>query len=411
MNPWIQLKTSTPLFLVALLLACFAMPQTAPAVVPAPDGGYPGGNTAEGQNALFSLTTGGFNTAVGWLALRSNTENGFNTAVGAGALLANISAANTATGAGALLSTTTGGNNTANGMLALLNNTIGTNNTACGSGSLLSNTEGYNNTASGFHALFTSTISSANTAIGESALFINSTGGQNTAVGSGALQNNTTGNGNAALGIAAGSQITTANSVICIGTPGADVGNSCFIGRIWNQPGGSQAVYVNSDGKLGAVVSSRRFKEEIKPMEQASEVIYDLQPVSFRYTSEIEPTRLVGFGLIAEDVEDLDSNLVICGSDGRAMSVRYDAVNAMLLNEFLKEHHKVEAQEATMMELKSAVAQQEKGMELLTAQLKEQAAQIQKVNAQVEMSKPAPQVARTGGFHAVHGERSELASQ
>jgi len=371
MNPLIHIRKATSLFIIGLLLACFVLAPKAFGVVPAPDGGYPGGNTAEGQAALLSLTTGGFNTAVGWLALRSSTENGLNTAIGAGALLANISAANTATGAGALLSTTTGGNNTANGVLALLNNTIGTNNTACGSGSLLSNTEGYNNTASGFHALFTNTVGPANTAIGESALFINSTGGQNTAVGSGALQNNTAGSGNTALGIAAGSQVLTANSVICIGTPGADVGNSCFIGRIWNQPGGSQAVYVNSDGKLGAVVSSRRFKEEIKPMEQASEIIYDLQPVSFRYTPEIEPTRLMGFGLIAEDVEQIDSNLVTCGGDGRAMSVRYDAVNAMLLNEFLKEHHKVE--------------QLQKQVDALTACL-------QKVAAKLEVTPPAAQV-------------------
>ena len=382
MNPLTQCKTT---ILTAVVLACFALGPVARAVFPPPDGGYPGGNTAEGQAALLSLSTGQFNTAVGWLALRSNTESGFNTAVGAGALLANVSEANTATGTGALLSNTFGGNNTANGMLALLHNTVGTSNTACGSGSLLSNTEGYNNTASGFHALFTNTVGPANTAIGESALFINSTGGQNTAVGSGALQNNTTGSGNTALGIAAGSAVTTANSVICIGTPGADVSNSCFINRIWNQPGGSQAVYVNSDGKLGAVVSSRRFKEEIKQMKQASEVIYNLQPVSFRYTSEVEPTRLMGFGLIAEDVENVDSNLVICGSDGRAMSVRYDAVNAMLLNEFLKEHKKGEEQDRRIEELDVTVAS-------LESMLKKQAAQIEKVTAQIEISQPAPQV-------------------
>src|SRR5438874_7293655 len=100
----------------------------------------------------------------------------------------------------------------------------------------------------------------------------------------------------------------------------------------------------NSDGKLGVLVSSRRFKDDIKPMEQASEVIYHLKPVSFRYKAEIEPTRPLGFGLIAEEVEKVVPDLVSRGGDGKVNSVRYDAVNAMLLNEFLKEHRKVEKQ-------------------------------------------------------------------
>ena len=167
-------------------------------------------------------------------------------------------------------------------------------------------------------------------------------GSFNTAMGNQTLQG-TTGSSNTALGNAAGGAVATADNVICIGAGvgGADVSNSCYIGNIWNQPGGSQAVYVNSEGKLGAQVSSRRFKDEIKPMEQTSEVIYGLKPVSFRYKPEIEPTRPVGFGLIAEDVEKISPDLVTRGSDGKVNSVRYDAVNAMLLNEFLKEHRKV----------------------------------------------------------------------
>src|SRR5262249_39573090 len=150
-----------------------------------------------------------------------------------------------------------------------------------------------------------------------------------------------------------------ASHVIAIGTDGADVSNSCYIGNIWNQPGGSQAVYVNSDGKLGLQVSSLRFKDGIKPMDQASEGIYGLKPVSFRYKAEIEPTRPLCFGLIAEEVQKINPDLVTRGSDGRVNSVRYDAVNAMLLNEFLKEHKRVEEQQATIAELKSTVARQQ----------------------------------------------------
>ena len=168
--------------------------------------------------------------------------------------------------------------------------------------------------------------------------------------------------------------------------------NSCYIGNIWNQPGGSQAVYVNSEGKLGAQVSSRRFKDEIKPMEQTSEVIYGLKPVSFRYKPEIELTRPIGFGLIAEDVEKISSDLVTRGGDGKVNSVRHDAVNAMLLNEFLKEHRTVQEQGATIMQLKSMVEKQEAANARQQKQIEALTAGLQKVSAQLEASKPAPQV-------------------
>ena len=156
-----------------------------------------------------------------------------------------------------------------------------------------------------------------------------------------------------------GGNVTTANNVICIGASGANVDNSCYIASVWNQPGGSQPVYVNSDGKLGLQVSSRRYKDEIEPIQQASEVIYRLNPVSFRYKPEIESTRPRGFGLIAEDVEQISPDLVTHGNDGQVNAVRYDAVNAMLLNEFLKEHRKIEEQEATISELKADAGTQE----------------------------------------------------
>ena len=363
-------KSTMKINIVLSVLIIFTVSPVAHAVSPAPDGGYPGGNTAEGQQALFSLTTGTYNTADGWFSLRSNTEGQFNTAIGAGALFANVGdqighgTENTAIGAGALLSNTSGLDNTANGAFALFANTTGSGNTATGTAALQRNIAG-----------------GGNTAIGQAALNENTTGSFNTAVGSGALLV-AGGNSNTVVGAGSGGNVGGANNVICIGQgiAGADVNDSCYIGNIWQQPGGSQAVYVNSDGKLGALVSSRRFKDEIKPMEQASEIIYGLRPVSFRYKPEIEPTRPRAFGLIAEDVEKVSPDLVTRGFDGKVNSVRYDAVNAMLLNEFLKEHRKVEELEAT-------ISEQKKGMAVLTAQLKEQAAQIQKVSAQLEARK------------------------
>jgi Chaperone of endosialidase len=213
------------------------------------------------------------------------------------------------------------------------------------------------------------------------ALFSNTTGSNNTACGRAALSNNTSGSHNTALGNETGDSVITANNVICIGdgVSGQNVGNSCYIGNIWNQSGGTQAVYVNSDGKLGAQVSSRRFKDDIRPMEQTSKVIYRLKPVSFRYKEEIEPTRPVGFGLIAEEVEEISPHLVTHGRDGQVNSVRYDAVNAMLLNEFLKEHGKVEQTEAT-------IARRQEQIEVL-------AAGLQQVTARLEMKEPATKLA------------------
>ena len=355
--------------IVLPVLTIFTVSPMAKAVTPAPDGGYPGGNTAKGQQALLSLTTGTYNTAVGWFSLRSNTEGQFNTAIGAGALFANVGdpsvfrgILNTATGAGAPLNNNTGERNTANGAFALFYNTTGTENTANGDGALFNNTTGGSNTAIGDVALNENETGNFNTALGVAALLLAS-GNSNTAVGSGAGQN-----------------VVTANNVICIGqgVTGADVNDSCYIGSIWNQPGGSQVVYVNSDGKLGALVSSRRFKDEIKPMEQASDIIYGLRPVSFRYKPEIEPTRPRAFGLIAEDVEKVSPDLVTRGSDGKVNSVRYDQVNAMLLNEFLKEHKTVE-------DLKSMAAQQAEQIEILTSAL-------QKVTAQIAANRPRSQV-------------------
>ena len=153
---------------------------------------------------------------------------------------------------------------------------------------------------------------------------------------------------------------------------------SCFIGQIFSRtsPGGT-AVFINASGKLGTVTSSRRFKEQIKPMERASEALYSLKPVTFHYKKEIDATGTSQFGLVAEEVEKVNRDLVVRDKQGKPYSVRYDQVNAMLLNEFLKEHHQVQ-------DLKVTVAEQQKQIDALTAGL-------QKVSAQLEVSKPAPQ--------------------
>jgi hypothetical protein len=362
------MKTSIPAVLITIALVCFALVQNTQAVSPAPDGGYPGGNTAEGQNALLGLTTGTFNTAVGFESLLSLTDGKFCTGVGAGTLLANTAQLNTAVGAGALLSNTTGFGSTANGAFALFNNTTG-----------------LANTASGVFALSNNTIGSNNTADGEAALE-NSTGNHNTAIGDSALRKLTAGSENIALGPLAGINVTTADRVICIGNSGANVSNACFIGNIRDvqtQNADTIPVLVDSAGQLGTQSSSRRFKKEIKSMDSASEAILALKPVTFQYKSDKK--NAPQYGLIAEEVAKVNPDLVVRDKNGEIYTVRYDAVNAMLLNEFLKEHRKNEEQEKTIVELKS-------GMTVLAATVKEQAAQIQEVSAQLEASKPSAKV-------------------
>ena len=374
---------------IVIGIVCIGLLSRAQAVVPPPDGGYPGFNTAEGQNALFSLTTGAGNTAVGWFSLSTNAAGSFNTATGAGSLLFNTADQNTAFGAAALLFNTTGINNTAVGAAALSSNTTGEGNTANGAFALFSNTEGLVNTASGAAALSSNTTGSNNTAYGEEALE-NSNNNHNTAVGSSALRSNTTGSENTAVGSFAGINVTTADHVICIGINGENVSNSCFIGNIREvttaQPN-AIPVLIDSAGQLGTTSSSRRFKKEIQPMDKASESLLALKPVTFYYKSD--NTSTPQFGLIAEEVADINPDLVVRDEKGEIYTVRYDAVNAMLLNEFLKEYRKVEDLKK---DFQATVAQQQKEIQAVTASLKEQAAQIQRVNAQLEASKPVPQV-------------------
>ena len=316
---------------------------------------------------------------VGWAALENNAGN-FNTANGAEALFSN----------------TTGSNNTANGLNALFSNTTGSNNTANGLNALSSNTTGGTNTANGYGALTSNTTGDRNTAVGQSALTSNTTGINNTALGLFAL-GNTTGHDNIGVGAFAGQNLTTGDfniDILATGVPGESntirIGDATqtatYIAGISGAvvPGGL-TVIVDAGGHLGTVVSSQRFKDEIKPMDKASEVILALRPVTFRYKKDIDAVGTSQFGLVAEQVEKVNPDLVVRDADGKPFTVRYDAVNAMLLNEFIKEHGNVQEQGGTIAELKKQVA-------ALTATVKEQAAQIQKVSAQLEASKPAPQV-------------------
>jgi hypothetical protein len=294
MNPLIELKTTPPL-LITLALLCFGLSPRAQALLPppAPDGGYPGANTAEGDYALFNLTRGTRNTAIGFQALNTNT---------------------------------TGGNNTAIGFFALQDNTTGRNNIALG---------------------FSAGIFTA--------------GDNNINIGNlGAEESDTI-----RIGTVAGRGIREFHSNTYIaGISGATVA-------------GGVTVIVDAQGHLGTMVSSERFKDQIKAMDKASETIFALKPVTFRYKHELDPEGIPQFGLVAEEVAKVNPALVLPDKEGKPYSVRYDAVNAMLLNEFLKEHHQVQ-------DLKAIVAEQQKQIEALIAGL-------QKVSAQLELNKPAPQ--------------------
>ena len=543
MEKLIQSEKSKAFITVIATISCLTLSPIAQAVVPAPDGGYANFTTAEGQNALFSLTSGAANTAVGWFSLKSVTTGSFNTGVGAGTLVLNTGDANTATGTAALLLNTTGQRNTANGTAALVNNSTGedntavgafalnsntaTGNTAVGASALLSNTTGgtlgniqgfdvgpnvavgwqalesntvagantavgsqalhsfisgpvgfeqlglctavgfqslanattgFGNSALGYQALFNNTDGAGNTAVGffalasnttgdsnvangGNALFHNDAGDSNTADGFSALGNNTSGSQNTAIGVSALNGHITGDGNTAIGgfalgantdglfntalgsSAGISItgsGNVCIGQGVSGEGGVDDRTYIRnvntltqnfsagvndyvtvrlSDGRLGhtAVVSSRRYKEDIRPLDINSQALFALKPVSFRLKKEYDPMQALGFGLIAEEVEKVNPDLVYRNNKGQVESVRYEMVNAMLLNEllkqhdaFLKEHRKVEKLEAT-------VARQQQGMEALAAQVKEQAGQIQKVSAWLEMSKPTPQLAQRNG--------------
>ena len=401
-------------------------------------------NMGIGFRALF-MNTGSRNSAVGAAALRDNAGASDNTAIGSTAMRENTTGQeNTATGSGALSRNTDGDFNMASGANALEVNTHGERNTATGNSAMFSNTVGNRNTASGNAALGENEAGDDNTAIGAAALF-ESHGNDNTAVGADALfGSGLTGSGNTAVGRHAGVNFTgTDHDNICIGAetvgvagqsdtirigtnlpsggmnisgigftigsgfPGGGIqylqffgssisiasgfpttngSSSCFVGGIFNQTptAGSHSVLVGSNGKLAdATLSSRRFKKDIAPIDKMSEGILALRPVTFHWKND--NTNEPEFGLVAEDVAEVNLDWITRNPQGEISGVRYETIPILLLNEFLKEHKKVE-------DLNSTVALQQKEMQVLTAQLKEQAAQIQKVSAQLEASKPAPKV-------------------
>ena len=370
------------------------------------------GNTGIGWVSLFTATSGSNNTAVGAGTLALNTADG-NTAVGTAALLLNTTGlANTATGAFALLDNAVGNSNTATGFSALQNNTTGDfntatgshalelnisssnntavgagalesntgiENTAMGSGALLFNMTGNGSTATGYQALMNNTVANGNTAYGYQALSSNigsaAAASFNTAIGYRALANQTSGTANIALGPAAGDQITTGDENIDIGNFGEfsdfrtiRIGQdqtATYIAAIAgvNEGGtGILPVYINNLGRLGTQppASSRRFKKQIKSMDKTSEAILALKPVTFQYKSD--QTDVPQFGLIAEEVAAVNPDLIVRDENGEVYSVRYEAVNTMLLNEFLKEH-------ATVQELKKEISALKAGLQSLSAKI------------------------------------------
>jgi len=439
-------------FLLLLPLVCFGLAPMAQAVGPDTDGSIPGSNNGEGIGVLVSrtggiwntgtgfealnhLTAGNQNTATGFRALNSDVNGGYNTGTGVLSLFSNTSGFfNSATGAYSLANNTTGLRNTANGYTALYRNADGTDNTAAGFAALYHNTTAAFNCAFGEQALFNNLKAWTNNAFGVQALFNNLTGETNNAFGTGALFANTEGESNNAFGHLAlesnvdgvwnnafgfnalDSNVSGSFNTAIGDSAGLDIdgdGNVCIGEGVFGESGANDSTYIRNvnttaqpivagvdgvtvdltTGRLGHGVSSQRYKEQIKPMDKASEMLFSLKPVTYRYKKEIDPKQTLDFGLIAEEVAKVSPELAIRDAKGQVSNVRYNAINAMLLNEFLKEHQQVAEQQATIAELKSTVAQQQKGMDVLTAQLKEQATQIQKVSAQIEMSRPVPKVA------------------
>ena len=417
MNPSIHFKTTILPLLITFVLG-FALVPGAQAIVPPPDGGYAGANTAEGDGALNSITpqargSGANNTALGYHTLFSNTSGTRNTATGSVALANNNADDNTSTGFQALADNTSGFSNTATGSQALFSNVEGYQNTATGYQALYHNVGsallgfGLNNVATGAKSLFSNTTGDGNVATGFQALYSNTDGTNNVAVGDNALSFNITGNDNIAVGWEAGIATTGHDNIIIghfgeagedgtirIGTQGQHT--ATYIAGISGTAVSGTAVVVNVAGHLGVAPSSERFKKEIQPMDKASEAILALKPVTFHYKKDLDPEGTPQFGLLAEDVVKVNPDLVVRDTEGKVYTVRYEAVNVMLLNEFLKEHRTVQELKSAVAKQEAIIAKQQKGFESkIAAQQKQIEALsdgLQKVSAQVEMNRLAPQM-------------------
>ena len=292
--------------LLSFAFACFALSPAAQAITPPPDGGYLGQNTAEGDDALFSLdATQGFNsTAIGFDALCGNTTGGRTRP----------------TAPGRSITPPPPMNNTATGDYALYSNMTGAQNTAIGANALILNITGKNNTGIGYQA------------------FVHNTGSFNIAIGYGAGGKLTTRVNNIDIG---NGGVMAETKTIRIGNPTNQM-HTFIAGISGVTVAGGVGVVVDSSGHPGTRTSSARFKDAIKPMNKASEAILALKPVTFHYKHELDPKGVPQFGLLVEDVEKVNSDLVARNEQGKPYTVRYDAVNAILLNEFLKEHREVE---------------------------------------------------------------------
>jgi hypothetical protein len=402
-------------------------------------------NTADGLGALSENTTGVSNTATGFQTLHLNTTGSANVATGYQALYSDTGGSNpqaditalgfgnvaegwsalyrstagsddVAVGYAALYSNTSGQEDVAIGAEALYNNSSASTNTACGFEALFGNTVGDGNVAIGAFSLDSNSTGSYNTANGNYALYENTTGNMNEAVGFGALPDNTTGSNNIAIGYEAGAALDTGSYNIDIGSAGVSTEKNTIrigtqgtqtqtiIAGIAGAPLTGSEVVINANGLLGTAVSSKRFKEDIRDMSGASRALFSLRPVTFRYKHNIDPTGGAQFGLVAEEVDKVNPDLVMRDAQGKPYSVRYDSINAMLLNEFLKQHDHVTILEAKVAEQAKALAQQQndfqatlaqrqREIETLTASLKEQASLLQKLSAQVAIGRPASQMA------------------
>jgi hypothetical protein len=385
-------------------------------------------NTANGSYALSSNMAGSRNSAVGAYSLQNNTTGSANNAFGESALWSNTTGSyNVAMGASALQDNTTGWGNIAFGGDALSGNTIGMENTAMGDAALQNNSTGSGNVAVGAVALFYKTgasyeLQGANTAVGYRALCYTGAewgtglgGDGNTAVGDRAMLYNVDGSFNCAFGLlalSADNGETDAMANTAIGNR-AGYGLRTGTGNVYigeqemaRDPNESYHTYIHNinttsvsggfadtvtvdlnTGLLGHLTSSRRHKEDIKAMQDASETLYRLKPVTYRYKKEIDRNQVLDYGLIAEEVAEVDPNLAIRNAKGEIETVRYSAINVMLLNEFLKEHQAFVAEQEKVKNL-------EAGMAGLLATVKEQAAQIQRVSTQLELRRPLQTLAR-----------------
>jgi hypothetical protein len=309
---------------------------------------------AQGFNNLYlgtgagnpATSTGNRNTALGEGSLASNTTGSDNTTVGSDSANAN----------------TTGDSNTAVGSAALVSNTTGDVNTALGSGAMPSNTTGSANTVVGVNVLNLNTTGGSNTAVGFMALFGNGTGNNNTTVGANSMSNTTSGSNNIALGYLAGRNITSGSNNIDIGTsPSSNESNTIRIGTTGTQTAAflagvngvtvssGSAVFIDSAGKLGTITSSLRFKEDVADMADASDALMQLRPVTFHYKAGVDDgSRLLQYGLVAEEVAKVYPDLVQYDDKGKPFTVRYHAINAMLLNELQKQHGTIEEQKAQL---------------------------------------------------------------